>query len=131
VGRSRFRDNSLIRLRGVWEKVGELRRRIRDKSSSGIVTCVLSRSIPSIEATIDYLTLSVITCLVVVMTTEVELQEIRNELMLIRKLLESSLTPGQFEFYRNSVKNNPTLKGHIKNLNENVDYISLVDTKQG
>ena len=65
------------------------------------------------------------------MTTEVELQEIRNELMLIRKLLESSLTPGQFEFYRNSVKNNPTLKEHIKNLNENVDYISLVDTKQG
>ncbi len=113
------------------EKVGELRRRIRDKSSSGIVTCVLGRSTPSIEATIDYLTLSVITCLVVVMTTEVELQEIRNELMLIRKLLESSLTPGQFEFYRNSVKNNPTLKGHIKNLNESVDYISLVDTKQG
>jgi len=63
------------------------------------------------------------------MTTEYDMREIRNELMLIRKLLESSLTPDQFEFYRNSVKNNPTLKGHIKNLNEAVDYISLVETK--
>ena len=64
-----------------------------------------------------------------VMTTEYDVHEIRNELMLIRKLLESSLTPDQFEFYRRSVKNNSTLKGHIKNLNEEVDYISLVETK--
>ena len=63
------------------------------------------------------------------MTTEFDIHEIRNELMLIRKLLESSLTPDQFEFYRKSVKNNPTLKGHIKNLSETVDYISLVETK--
>jgi hypothetical protein len=65
------------------------------------------------------------------MTTEYEIHDIRNELMLIRKLLESQLTPDQFEFYRKSVKNNSTLKGHIKNLNEEVDYISLLDTKRG
>ena len=60
-----------------------------------------------------------------------DIHEIRNELILIRKLLESILTPDQFEFYRKSVKNNPTLTDHIKNLNEKVDYISLVDTKHG
>jgi len=64
------------------------------------------------------------------MTSEQDIHEIRNELMLIRKLLESSLTPDQFEFYRKSVKNNSTLIGHIKNLNEQVDYISLVETKR-